>query len=409
MVERRKETRAMRNFRFIIGMLGIVLVLFLLNVVFAGSSSEEYQTYPRGSTYSDSPDGAKLLYLLLNRLGFETRQVRNPFETSYLQTGTDIDLIWHVSTSTAAYMSNVQVSKPEINWLNDWVSGGGTMVLVSDPPSPDLTTVEFQAVTPADPLLDYWLGKFNMEVVQRGVTSLSDIQTPGGHRLLVNVKMPSGMGGPVGVIHTYEKRQLGGAVAYRFAKLELEETDVDVISDAYGVVLAKMKSGDGAVWLVADPYLFSNLLIQEAENAPLAITLAASARNGSRSRISFDEYHLGFVQSRTLADAARTPLGRAIMYIGALAALAVGTAGARFGRARAHGTAIGVSQRAFVEALAALWQGAHTSGAAAEALWRRYRSRSSAQRRGLDIQLENLKKSGATVEELMEVARKLDT
>jgi hypothetical protein len=377
-------------------------------MLFAGPTNREYQGYPRGSTYSEAPDGAKLLYLLLGRLGFETIQARNPFEPNYVQDGSDIDVIWHVSTQSGVAAYGVQVSKPEINWLNDWVSAGGTLVLVSDPPPPDISAVELPGPATVDPLLDYWLGKFGMSAVLRGITSISDIQAPEGRRLLVNVKMASGLGGSVGIIHTYEKRQLGGSVAYRFARLGTDEIDADYISDAYGVVLAKMKSGDGTVWLVADPFLFSNLLIQEADNAPLAVTVAMSARGGSASKICFDEYHLGFVQSRTLVDAARTPLGRAVLYIGVLAALAIGTAGARFGRARTYSTAIGVSQRAFVGALAGLWQGAHASGAAAEALWRRYRTASSAQRRGLDSQLENMKKSGCTIEELMEVAKKLD-
>jgi hypothetical protein len=241
------------------------------------------------------------------------------------------------------------------------------------------------------------------------ISQSGEMATP--HRVPVEGKQISPAIGPLGIVNTYERRTMIGPEVYRFSSLELPKADeayLAVIRDPYGVVVARVNHGDGTVWLVADPYLFSNLLIQEANNAPLAVSIAMSSRGGESAVISFDEYHLGYVQSRSLSDAARTPIGKAILFLGVVSALAIGTAGARFGRARKGIGPVGVSQRAFVQALAGLWQAADASTAAADALWRRYHSRSSARRRGLDEQLDSMRKGTAKVDELLEVARKLD-
>ena len=76
------------------------------------------------------------------------------------------------------------------------------------------------------------------------------------------------------------------------------------------------KHDEGQVWLISDPFLFSNMLLQESDNSVLAASIACQvSRGGDFPRILFDEYHLGFTQSVTLADAARTPLGKAILYL----------------------------------------------------------------------------------------------
>jgi hypothetical protein len=71
--------------------------------------------------------------------------------------------------------------------------------------------------------------------------------------------------------------------------------------------------------------------------------------------------------------------------------------------------AIGVSQRAFVKALAGLWFGANATTAAADALWRRYGSRQQIRRKGLDTKLDELRRSSPRMDELLEIAKRLDS
>jgi hypothetical protein len=133
-----------------------------------------------------------------------------------------------------------------------------------------------------------------------------------------------------------------------------------------------------------------------------------SSSGGDIARIVFDEYHLGFYKTVTIIDAARTPVGISILYLGVVAALMLATAGARFGRARKGDIASGVSQRAFVGALAGLWLAADAHTAAADALWRRYHSRNSVRRKGLSEELDKMRKGDVKADELLETARKLD-
>jgi hypothetical protein len=392
-----------RTLKLIAGLIVIAAVLFVLNILFAapvdnsGTVSDVI-----GSTYSESAGGESLLYALLGKLGFQVSQHRYPLEAQYFEKN-PADIIWHVNSPA------MEPGEDEVAWVNAWVSNGGTLVLINNPELPSVASLEPDEEVSEDALLRHWMKEVQLTSIFSRVQHISTMDESATSRRVPvrGNKMPTSFG-TIGLVNTYEKRSLVGPLVFRFERNETAGDFSPIIRDGHGVVMTMISSGKGFVWLISDPYLFSNLLLQEADNAALATSLAMSSSGGETARIAFDEYHLGFYKTVTIIDAARTPLGKAILFLGAIAALALGTAGARFGRARVGEVPSGVSQRAFVGALAGLWLAADASTAAADALWRRYHSRSSVKRRGLDEELDKMRKGSVKTDELLETAKKLD-
>jgi hypothetical protein len=387
-----------QTIRFLGGAAIVIAVLFVLNLIVAAPGTSRRQViYPTGTTYSDAWDGAELVYRLFEELGFGVTRHRYPLVGDRVPTRTDI--IWHA-------WSAWPVGMDEIEWIDDWVRRGGTLVLIDNPLRRSLGMAESSGVGIGDILLDHWLDRLGLKPVIRNAASIMDSDEDSPHRQLLVDPGTWGLG-DVHRIHSYKRSGLIAPLVYR---LDIVRADVKnptpVIRDSFGTLVAWSGQGSGRVWIVADPYLFSNLLIQETDNALLAVTMIS--RSGESPAVLFDEYHLGYVRTRTLADAARTPLGKGILYIGMIVALALGSAGARFGPIRKAPGAVGVSQRAFVRALATLWQGAGATTAVGEALWRRYASRQAVRRRHLDTELDRMRKSKPRPDELIEIAGELD-
>jgi len=395
--------KAARIARIIFGSLLVVAIIFVVNILFSTSGGgRPVGGYPVGSTYSADFDGAELLYRLLESTGFDVVRHRKPLiEEEMPDDGTGI--IWHVS-------GEVPVDEDELAFIDHWVYRGGTLVLIDNPPEMEDILMDPVGEVSGDSLIAVYADYFDLVGVQREITPLGGAQggSPNTHYLTVGTTQNWGLGW-ISSIHSYLKRGLVNPVVYRFVELdEAQGRRLFAIRDGYGIVISSTEYGDGHVWMVADPYIFGNMLIQEADNAVAALSMLAGERSGGVGRVLFDEYHLGFVQTRSLEDAAKTPLGRAIIWFGLIGILAIGTAGARFGPVRKPRSATGVSQRAFVSALAEMWQGAGATGAVAEALWKRYSSRQDVRRKGLDKKLESMRGEKPRIEELIEISKKLD-
>jgi len=397
-------SRARYNTRIVLGAMAVVGVLFLVNLLLSRPSKPSYGVNDRtGSTYSKAPDGCELLFRLLESLDIDAVQHRYPLIEGYVPDATDT--IWHTRSSSPG------TGKDEVEWLEQWVTAGGTLILVDNP------TVRIAASTDSyneeieDLVLADWFDKFGLEPVTRELRGPGD-QGPISdevHRMSVR-NVGDWELGDVEEIFTYRRRGLIRPVVYRFARAAGSTKEgIAKVTDPYGIVVASLDYGRGRVWMVSDPYVFGNLYVQEPGNSIVAVSMIIESRDGEFSTVLFDEYHLGFIQTRTVADAAATPVGRAILYLGLIAALALGIAGARFGPIRKPPGAIGVSQRAFVRALAGLWMGAGATTAAADALWRRFSMRRDVRRQGLDERLDDLRRGKPRIEELIDVAKNLDS
>jgi len=380
----------------------LIAILTSVSLLVSRPPKTRYEGYPIGSTYSADPGGCELMYLLFSDIGFDCVQHRKPILKSDMP-DKGADIIWHNSAV-------VPLGQDEVDWVDDWVKEGGTLVLVDNPLRMAASSSGMYGVQKDDILIDNFLDEFLIESGTRDVTNLGG--TSGYNVMSYRVPVWSRNDwelGYVDEVDTYKRQGIAGPMVYRFTVRGDESSRLKVmLKDGYGTVVVMAKHGSGRIWFISDPYLFSTMLIQDADNAILASSIAAGARGGDFSSILFDEYHLGFTQSVSLADAVGTPVGLGILYLCAVGILAIATAGARFGPVRKPKGAIGVSQRAFVNALAGLWLGANAVPAAADALWRRYGARKGVRRKGLDKDLDRLRSSRGKVDELLEISRKLD-
>jgi hypothetical protein len=395
------KTGARQITRLLLGLAAIVAVVLILNLLVAqpGESGKRVGL-PAGSTYSALFDGTELLYSMFESLGFEVQRHHYPLVGNYISSD-GVDVIWHSK-------GRVPVDQEEVDWIDLWVVDGGTLVLVNEPSQKDDTTYEEFSFNVDDALIDRWLDRIGMAEIFSEVIDIAGRAGAGNRRLLAGEPTDMALG-EIGQIVTYEHHASGIPSVARFILREEREPEVRrVIRDSHGTVLAFIQWGRGQVWLVSDIYVFSNMLLQDADNAPVAVSMVLDSRGGDHSRVLFDEYHLGFVQTRTFNDAARTPVGKTLIYLAIVAAIAVATAGARFGRPRRASSPIGVSQRAFVRALAGMWQAAGATSAAADALWRRYRGKRSVVHQGMDVVLDGMRKGKPTRDSLLSIARRLD-
>ncbi len=387
--------------RLLMALGAIVGVALVLNLLLSQPEETGSQTgLPRGSTYSTAIDGAELVYRLYEDVGFDVERHQYPLTSGFIE-GDEIDVLWHMK-------GRIYIGRDELDWIDHWVTEGGTLVIVNEPDERAETGYEGLPATGGDELLNRWLERFGLEENLSEVLNISARGRSRDRKLLAGGGVQMALG-EMGSVATYERLFLSEPRVTRFTHYRDVKRDFErVMSDSHGLVLGRGVWGQGQVWFVADSYLFSNLLLQEADNAPVAVSMIIESRGGEESRILFDEYHLGFVQTRTFGDATRTPVGKALIYLGLIAALAIGTAGARFGRSRYAPAPVGVSQRAFVRALAGMWQAAGATTAAADALWRRYRGKSGAKSKELENELDAMRKGRPKTEELLNVARKLD-
>ena len=389
---------------------GIVIFLgamFVVNLLLVGpNAGDESYYYPTGSTYSSGPEGAELLYKIFEGLELTPIQHRNPLLGEFMPEG-GVDVIWHVS---GGFLKNVPVEEIEIEWLDEYVHEGGRLVLISNPMAELSPTTVQSDLEYEDDLLDYWMEKANIYPIFRDLKSISSgsgifEQT---RRLPVVFSEERGLG-EVEKINTYVRHGIVQPIVYRLTSQSISDSEArHFLRDSYGSVLVMYSQGSGQVWFVSDPYIFSNLLIQEADNAVLAVNLVLGTNDWSGRSVLFDEYHLGFTRTRTFSDAVRTPVGKAILYLGLILTIGIGCAGARFGPARKPTGSAGVSQRAFVSALAGLWQGANARAAAADSLWRRYHNRKEVRRLGFADELDRMRRGNPREDELLEIAQKLD-
>jgi len=401
-MRRTENNKTWTTIKTVAAVIFVIAVLMAVSLLVSRPAKNSYEGYPIGSTYSADPGGCELMYLLFSDIGLTCVQHRKPILKNDMP-GKGVDIIWHNSAM-------VPMGQDEVDWVDAWVKDGGTLVLVSNPLRIAASSGGMYGIQEDDILIDHFLNEFYIESETMDVTNLGG--TSGYNTISYRMPVWSDSDwelGHIDEVDTYKRQGIAGPMVYRFTVRGDESSELKIrLKDGYGAVAVMAKYGGGRIWFISDPFLFSNMLIQDADNAILASSIAAGARGGDFSSILFDEYHLGFTQAVSLVDAAGTPVGRGILYLCAVGILAIATAGARFGPVRKAKGAIGVSQRAFVNALAGLWLGANAVPAAADALWRRYGAKKGVRRKGLDKELDRLRSSRGKVDELLEISRKLD-
>jgi hypothetical protein len=315
-----------------IALVGLVLLLLVgLNLIFISEGREE-ETELTGdrSTYRATPFGTLAFYTLLAEQGRDVARFEQPF-TSLSSSS--------VSTFFVVVPANeIQPTEAELDALEEWVGGGGDLVVVD-------------------------------RVIQVK-SALGEFET----------------GGPIG-----GNVRAVAPSAFTRGVAELKVTDFATsVTDARGEsavhfagdngpLLIDKPYGEGHVTLLTEPYVIQNNGIGQGDNLALALNLVDAL--GRKGRIAFDEYHHGHGAAKSGGRGglreyvAGTPVPWILLQRGLIAAVAAATIGSRFGRAVPLKTERRTSALEFVSSMANIQRLARASDLAVENVYSSFRAR----------------------------------
>ncbi|MBW1721189.1 MAG: DUF4350 domain-containing protein [Deltaproteobacteria bacterium] len=300
------------------------LFLAVYGLVMIKTAVEGPQGLQRPTSYFPGPGGYKALYLWLKGLGLPVKRWEQPPDR----------LAGEVSVLLIVEPELVPEGR-ELEALTGWVRKGGTLILAVGRPKGFLSCFGFELAPPTGTngggvtkgLPAFQPGPYTLKV--------SSIQG-GGHLDLVTKR-------PEAVLHC---------------------------RDRWGGLLAAVREGKGQVIALADPTLFSNILLGKADHARLALNLALA--HLGQGALCMDEYYHGYgraasVWEHLFTSSAAVPLLQAVIFLLVLWA----ATGRRFGPARSEIKEEARSSMEYVKAVARLLQKAGAGALALELLARR--------------------------------------
>lgn len=269
--------------------IGLVALLLLVTVAAAVQQARAQlrESAPPLSSLSTTPDGAAALWSWLDELGYTV--------SNHVGLGFDVPggtaLVWLLEPI-------VGIEPDEWTVLDNWVSGGGTLVLAGD------------GLGAAFALQHY---EFDLDYLDSSATNLT-VQTP----LLAAPAVPV------------------PTTARSAACLRSGRTDaVTLLAVGACPVMVSFVQGDGRIVLSTAPYPFSNAGLKEPGNRELVLNvIGAAGRSGS---VWFDEWHHGVrAQPQEVVGPGEwlryTTAGNALLLGVGIVFLALVLRGRRFGR-----------------------------------------------------------------------------
>ena len=300
--------------RVVLGLL--VLALIVGTVLLAGPGSTDL---PELSARSNAPNGARVLRLWLEALGYQVEEIDE--EPYGVPDGTAAMLVLQPSTD---------FDPAALDQLQAWVEDGGQLVLVA-------------------------AGRGSRRLLERFGLSL---EFTGERRGDAAVVQPLLLQPPV------ERVRLEAWDA-----LDRDGRLAPWVAADGRVYVGSFPFGRGHVVALSATYPLSNAGLADADNAALALNLVGALPPGAR--VAFDEYHHGFVRrgARGLWSLLLEHYwGWAALYVVALGYLYLLWRGRRFGRPLAIDTAPRRTVGEYVASLAVLYRRAGQRGYAAEML-----------------------------------------
>ena len=268
------------------GLLVLALAgMMFLAVVLSARQDADDNAAPALTSYSNEANGARALALWLEALGYPVRRAEG------------VDFRPQRDACLLFVLAPQQTFTPgEIKRLDDWVTGGGALVLATD-------------AAWADPLLTHFELK---------ISSLDD------HVQEAEPAQPLLLDPPWTQARVRGRRHLAPA-----------QGDVVVLMMAEGrPTLLSFEHGAGQVFVSATTYPFSNAGLRDAGNARLVHNLVAAAcASSARTQVVFDEFHHGYQTAHTLTTWLKTSAqGRSLIYVALVIFAYLLVAGRRFGR-----------------------------------------------------------------------------
>jgi len=299
-----------RTARGLVTALGVVAVLGLLAIIFSPRQRSQPELWwSPATTFSPGPLGAKALFLLLEREGFQTRRLlRSEYERL-----SDESVLW--------ILPNVPLASSERRRLLSFIERGGSVV--GGP------------VVVAGLLEDAKLGKPEVENTEGAVETAWD----------------------VALASTDEPVTLAGL---------RDPDEVYAQGPDEEPVIASWIIGQGRAVVLGLPGIVLNREIGRAQNGPFLVRLA---RELGEEHV-FDEFKTGFGEASLWTLLTHAPYRWALLQAALVGLVALSAAGFRRLPAEPLPPIRRRSTQSHVEAVAAFWSKAHDPGLPLEALLR---------------------------------------
>ena len=261
-----------------------VLLLLVLVTIFAAIQGGTEQRYPSLSSLSSAPDGALALKLWLKELQYNV-------DEEVLE-----NFIPPKKASILLMLEPLSINESEMQAIDDWVEGGGTLIAIGDQYS--------------RALMDHYQFTFSYLVDPDGTP---DHATP--------------------LFSSPSAADLSNT-AVKLA-LQSERDDFVVLVAQEGEpVLVSFEQGKGRVILGTMIESFTNAGLKKAGNPELVLNLLALAP--PKGVVWFDEWHHGVQSGEQILGPAeflrRTPIGRSLLFLVFAVFIAMLVQGRGFGR-----------------------------------------------------------------------------
>lgn len=267
-------------------LIGLSLVLILLTVLAVVSQTQDFEQPPL-SAESNQPDGARALRLWLEELGYQVDA--EPQVGFQVPEKASVALLLHPL---------VVATEQELNQLEEWVRGGGVLIVAGASPATLFVAQHFGFTVGFLP----------------GISEELVAQSP--------------------VLASPPQEDVARG-EFRLG-LQSEEDDYYVLlAEENSPIAVTTEIGEGLVIISTSAYPFSNAGLKETGNSQLALNLISAG--GQPALIWFDEWHHG-LQAGPPAVAGpvdwlrETPTGRALLYALLVIFIALALSGRSFGR-----------------------------------------------------------------------------
>jgi len=359
-----------RNIRQIdwVRLIPVVLVLVFLiaiNIRRRTDISAPQASGVKYTSYSTDGQGAKALYLLLEKLDYKPKRLRAPNFAGLRADGLAVILA----------PDQLPISETDTERLLEWIQQGNTLLFAPGRSEDQLTKA-------------------------LGITRR---QRQSGEAFIAPVSSTNLTAGIQGV-----SVQSGNRVLTR------RNDAVRHFGDSAGGVVVSMSEGAGTVIVVSDPYLVTNAGLPVAGNLDLFVNILFSHAAGAKT-VYFDEYHHGFERRPSIFHLlAGTSLGWALLQVAIAAILLMFSRARRFGQPKPMLKGTHRSSLEYVTSLAGIYQSARASDQVLSNLYNRLmhsvRGRPSSEnvRAVMDECRLKMKDGNISERELMDLSRRME-
>lgn len=238
------------KWKLLVPMIAVIL-LFCFHVM-----KENLDFTSDNSLYSEAPEGGRIYYLLLRKIGYRVSPWRKP-----LSSLTDHDKVLLTISPSSHF------SESECSHIEKWVKKGGELLVADGSPNAIYS-------------------HFGIIVYPGGRTRPREIP----------VTLALRGGGAKSIIVTSGMR-------VKFSR----SIDVEhLIFDELGTVMARLTLGNGHITVMTAPEIFSNTGLLKGDNAIAMMNIPCFT--DSRKSLNLDEYHHGLSQGRSQVELFSLPL-----------------------------------------------------------------------------------------------------